>query len=274
MQAVLFTKLLREQSLPEIAEIGRNLGFDGIDFLIRSGYHVEPEAPEKLREAITTLRTNGIAVPMATTDLTNPGTLPAERLFAECAEAGVKLIRLGYWHYDAQRGYQACFDQARLDLDALEKLARKTGVKLAIQLHGGTIHCSGALTRALLDGHDPAYLGAYADPGNQAVQDGREDWQLTLDLLRPWLCCLGVKNGGWFPTRQVEDGQRIWQSDWLGIADGMVPWNSILAYLAETHYHGLLSFHSHYQMPLEQALAQTEVDLRFVQRQLATQSRG
>jgi sugar phosphate isomerase/epimerase len=215
------------------------------------------------------LERSGLRVPMATTDLTDPARLPAERLLAACAEAGIGLIRLGYWHYDPQAGYAAGFDATRRQLDELDRLAEKTGVRLAIQLHGGTIHASGCQTAALLAGHDPARLGAYPDPGNQTVQDGCEDWRFTFDVLRPWLCCVGVKNGGWFPADLAPSGQRRWRSDWYGIPDGMVPWDEILTYLTESGYEGLLSFHSHYEVPLSQVLAQTRVDLEFVRRQLA-----
>jgi sugar phosphate isomerase/epimerase len=268
MQAVLFTKLFRGQSLEKVGSAAQGMGFEGIDLLIRPGFHVEPDKPDTILDAIHTLKDAGLAVPMATTDITDPSQYPTERLFRICAEADVRLIRLGYWKYDAARGYQSSFDTARRDLDALETLARKTGVKLAIQLHGTTIHSSGPLALALLAEHDPDYIGAYPDPGNQAVQEGREDWRLTFDLLHPWLCCIGVKNGGWFPSHYAPDGQRRWQSSWMGIAEGMVPWNEILAYLTKSGYDGLLSFHSHYEVPLSQALDQTLVDLQFVRRQL------
>jgi len=79
---------------------------------------------------------------------------------------------------------------------------------------------------------------------------------------------VGVKNGGWFPGELAPSGQRHWRSDWFGIADGMVAWDEILTFLADSGYDGLLSFHSHYEVPLEQVLAQTRVDLEFVRRQL------
>ena len=91
-----------------------------------------------------------------------------------------------------------------------------------------------------------------------------ENWRLTLDVLRPWLCCLGVKNGGWWPAELAASGQRRWRSDWLGLADGMVPWDDILTHLRDTGYDGLLSFHSHYEVPLAQALDQTRTDLGYV----------
>jgi sugar phosphate isomerase/epimerase len=264
MQAVMFTKLFRNQCIEEIGTLVVDLGFDGIDLLIRTGHQVEPAAPEKIPDAVRLLQEAGLAVPMATTDLTDPASLSAERLLATCAEAGIALVRLGYWEYDAGRGYAACFETARRHLDALQCLAEKTGVRLALQLHGNTIHGSGAQAAALLAGFDPAHVGAYPDPGNQVVQDGREDWRFTFDILRPWLCCVGVKNGGWFPAEIAPTGQRRWQSDWLGLPDGMVPWDDIVAHLVESGYAGLLSFHSHYEVPLPQAIEQTRLDLRFI----------
>ncbi|HEY4383963.1 MAG TPA: sugar phosphate isomerase/epimerase [Ktedonobacteraceae bacterium] len=267
MQEILYTKLFRKQSLDEVGKVTQDLGFKGVDLLIRPGFHVEPDKPEEVRDAIRTLKHMGVEVPMVTTDITDPAELPAEHLFHVCAEEGVQIVRLGYWKYDPERGYQACFNTARRHLDALEVLARKTGVKLSIHLHGGTIHSSGPLTAALLAGHDPTYLGAYPDPGNQVVQEGRENWRLTLDILGPWVCCIGVKNGAWFPADNAPSGQRQWKADWVGIADGMVPWDDILPYLYKTRFNGLLSFHSHYEVPLPQVIDQTQADLNFVRRQ-------
>jgi len=269
MDIVLFTKLFRGCELEEIATTATDLGVDGIDLLIRPGHQLEPTAPERIPEAVRFLEGSRVQGPEGNTGRTVPARMPTERLLAGCAEAGIGLIRLGYWHYDPHVGYAAGFETARRQLDELERLAERAGVRLALQLHGGTLHASGCQAAALLAGHDPTHIGAYPDPGNQTVQDGREDWRFTFDVLRPWLCCVGVKNGGWFPADLAPSGQRRWRSDWYGIADGMVPWDEILASLTESGYDGFLSFHSHYEVPLTQALAQTHVDLEFVRRQLA-----
>lgn len=268
MEAVLFTKLFRGRSLEEIAEVTRGLGFDGVDLLVRAGHQVEPTEPDKIAGAVRLLKDTGLTVPIVTTDITDSVGAPTERLFRVCAEAGVAQIRLGYWKYDPTRGYAAILEQARGQLQRLGDLARQAGVKVTIQLHGGTIHGSGSQAAALLAGYDPAHVGAYADPGNQVVQEGREDWRFTLDVLEPWLCCIGVKNGGWFPSSLAPSGQRHWWSDWQGIADGMVPWDDIAAHLVKTEYSGHLSFHSHYEVPLEQVYEQTRLDLQYFRRQL------
>lgn len=266
MQTALFTKLFKGHTLDEIAELGSDLGFDGIDLLIRDGFPVTPGEPEGIAGAVARLRDAGLSVPMATTDITDPGWLGAERLLAACAQSGIRTIRLGYWKYDPAVGYVSQLDAARRDLDGLEELARSTSVQLALQLHGDTLHGSGAQALALLEGHDPRYISAYPDPGNQVVQDGREDWRFTFDVLKPWLSCVGVKNGGWFAGQIDENGQRRWWADWLGLADGMVPWDDILFYLEQDGFDGLLTLHSHYETPFVQAIEQTRADLRYVQR--------
>jgi hypothetical protein len=43
-------------------------------------------------------------------------------------------------------------------------------------------------------------------------------------------------------------------------------------YLVRSGYDGPLSFHSHYEVPLPQALEQTRLDLRFIHRQIAVQA--
>jgi sugar phosphate isomerase/epimerase len=266
MESILFTEMFRGRSLNDIASTAIGLGFDGIDFLIRDGHQVEPGNPSQLAAAIDTLKSAGLAVPMATTDVTDPAPLATARIFAACADAGIRVIRLGYWLYDPGIGYRSTFDSARRNLADLARIAETTNVQLAIQLHGDTIHGSGAQAAALLAGHDPRIIGAYPDPGNQVVQDGREDWRFTFDILRPWLCCVGVKNGGWFTAEIAASGQRRWRSDWLGLADGMVPWDDIVSSLLASGYDGLLSFHSHYEVPFAHAVDQTRTDLNYIRR--------
>lgn len=268
MKSVLFTKLFRGVSVEDIGSTANGLGFDGIDLLIRDGYQVTPEEPERLGDAVRALKGAGLGVPMATTDITDPALAATQRLFQSCADTGIGIIRLGYWKYDPAVGYAELLDTSRRHLEQIAAIAESTGVKAAIQLHGGTIHSSGAQTAAMLEGIDPALVGAYPDPGNQVVQDGREDWRFTFDVLKPWLCCVGVKNGGWFGGALADTGQRHWWADWLGLAEGMVPWDEIVAYLAQSDFDGLLTFHSHYEVPMDQVLDQTRMDLNYVRRLL------
>lgn len=265
MRAALFTKLFGDSDPARIAGTAAALSFDGVDLLIREGFSAAPGDPSSIGRNVTAFAAEDVPVLTATTDITRADD-QARDVLSECAAAGIRTVRLGYWHYDSARPYAEVLAAAQSDLDGLEPLATQLGLTLLVQLHGGTIHASGSLADRLFHGRDPGVVGSYIDPGNQAVQDGREDWRLTFDLLGDRLRCVGVKNGGWSPGGLSESGQRRWGSDWLGVADGMVPWENILRHLRGTGYTGVLSFHGHYDLPYSQVIDQTRTDLGFVRR--------
>lgn len=266
LKTILFTKLFETRPAEQIGETAAELGFDGIDLLVRTGFTVTPENPSGIGKAVDTWKAMGLSVPNATTDMTDPADFPAEAVLGACADAGIETVRLGYWLYEGSRRHADMFDEARGHLDTLETMAERFGVTLTLQLHGGTIHSSGALALRLIEDRNPERIAAYIDPGNQIVQDGHEGWRLTFDLLGSRLRCVGVKNGGWSPGKTDPSGQRLWGSDWLGVPDGAVPWHEIIPHLIDSGYDGPLSFHGHYALPLGQVLDQTRTDLRYIRR--------
>ncbi|MBX5043840.1 sugar phosphate isomerase/epimerase [Rhizobium lentis] len=268
MDIAYFTKTLEGLPLDRAAKITASLGFDCADLLIRDGHAVSPERPEEIVKAAKLFAAAGVRTPMATIDSTRPDDATSH-LLGCCGEAGIGLIRLGFWRYDASRRWRAQLDEARRDLDGFERLAERFGVRLAVQLHGGTLHSSGALAAQLLAGRDYGRIGAYPDPANQIIREGSEDWRLTLDILEPWFCSMGVKNCGWFPGAYGSHGQRAWHSDWYGLDEGMVPWNEIVPHLVTTGFSGVLSVHSQYRLPRDQALDKVRADLAHLRRLVA-----
>ncbi|WP_027683126.1 sugar phosphate isomerase/epimerase family protein [Rhizobium leguminosarum] len=268
MDIAYFTKTLEGLPLEEAAGITAGLGFDCADLLIRDGHAVSPDRPEEIVKAVTLFAAAGLRTPMATIDSIRPDDV-ASRLLGCCGKAGIGQVRLGFWRYDPSRRWQAQLDEARRDLDGFERLAERFGITLTIQLHGGTLHSSGALAVQLLAGRDPVRIGAYPDPANQIIREGSEDWRLTLDILEPWFCCMGVKNSGWFPGAYGPHGQRAWHSDWYGLDEGMVPWNEIVPHLVATGFAGVLSMQSQYRVSRERALDKVRADLAHLRRLVA-----
>lgn len=75
MRVVLFTKLFESRPVEEVGERAAELGFDGTDLLIRHGFTIDPADPGALPDAVRSLGRAGLAVPMATTDITQSGEL-------------------------------------------------------------------------------------------------------------------------------------------------------------------------------------------------------
>ena len=68
MQVVMFTKLLRELGISEAAALLCEIGFDGVDLLIRDGWHVTPHTANSIKAVVTQFKQHGLNVPMATCD--------------------------------------------------------------------------------------------------------------------------------------------------------------------------------------------------------------
>jgi sugar phosphate isomerase/epimerase len=234
----------------------------GVDLLVRAGESpVGPDDPAGVVAAVRRFAAAGLSVGQLTTDLIEPSA-QARDLFAACAESGVPLVRTGFYRYDGATGYRPLLAEARRRLGGLAELAAACGVHLVVPLHHTTIHPSGALAAALVDGLDG--VGLLADPGNQA-KEGSEDHRLTLDLIGDRLACVGVKNAAW---RRAETG---WECEWTPLADGVVHWPEVLAELAGRGFRGPYTLHLFY--PCADVPAAIRRDLSHL-RTLLTAARG
>lgn len=213
-----------------LAETLAALGADGAELVVRDGQTVAPAEPARLRAVAAELTRHGLRLGVVTTDLVEADAT-ADGILGVCAELGVPLVRLGWWRYDAGAGYHHILDRARRELAALAGLGRRHGVRLALQLHHGTIHPSAAHALRLTE-----ELAVYLDPGNQAME-GSEQLPMSLDLLGDRVACVGVKNVAWRDTGP----------DWQPLADGgVVDWPATLRTLRARGYAGPLALHAHY----------------------------
>ncbi len=236
MRVIVFTKPFGPVSVAELVARLGGVGVDGADLVVRHGQTVTPDQPRGIVSVAHALADNGMRLEVVTTDLVEPGPI-ADGIFDACAEAGVSLVRLGFYRYQPELGYDP--SAARQGIAGLVKQAAERGVRVALQLHQGTIHPSAAHALRLIDDLD---VWVYADFGNQA-KEGSEDWRLALDQLGDRVACVGVKNAAW---ERTPGG---WEVGWVPLADGVVRWPEILPGLAARGYDGPLSLHVFYPTP-------------------------
>lgn len=269
MECLIFTKFMKGLTVEEIASCTKEMGFDGVDLLVREGWQVEPKtAADKLYKIIHKLRSNGVSVPALTSDIINPKEFYVEDIYKACNQADCHLLRLGYWKYEWGKYKEVRFKMLSNLVD-LENLSRKYNVKSMIQLHGGKVlHASASQAYYIIRNFNSKYLGVYIDFGNMIRRDGREDWGLGIDILRDYLCFVGIKDAGWFRKKDKKTGKVSWHGEWVPLGEGMVPWGEIIKYLKEIGYNGPLSFHSHYEIPFRECVKQTKKDLVYIRKLL------
>lgn len=244
MPTVYFTKELKKQTVPELIAALKEMKCDGADLCVRDGYAVNPEnAVKELPATVKLLRENGLLVPMisAATDLTDPKSPIVEILLAACHDAGVSLLKPGYWRHLPGTNYGQRVDEVRRDLELWERKAMMRGVKIALHTHNGyNMGLNAAAMLHLVKGFNPAHIGVYLDTTHLLLHG--EPLPMAFDMVRDYLCVVGVKDTQW--TRHNEKG-RTFQAMPLGA--GMVDWNSLKTALDTPKTSVPLTLHTEYK---------------------------
>ncbi len=261
MELLLFAKKFQSLPLDEFADLVADIGFDGVDLTVRPGGYIRPEEVEdRLPEAVDTIRSRGLSVPMITTAITNAEEPYAEEIFRVAAECGVRYIKLGYWAYKGFGFLKRQVIEARGKLKGVEKLCRKYGVTAALHSHSGMfLTAEPAVVWALLKGFSPDFIGAYIDPGHMAVEGGLAGWLMGMDILSNRIRMVAVKDYGWFR----EGGK--WKAKVVPLGEGLVPWREVFDILKRIGFDGPFSLHSEYRgLSLRELIEQTRRDICFI----------
>jgi sugar phosphate isomerase/epimerase len=81
------------------------------------------------------------------------------------------------------------------------------------------------------------------DPANFIIE-GRESWQMGLELLGPYLDYVHAKNIAWV---REQDG---WRWIFASMTDGQVDWREIISALRSVEYDDYISFENFFEVPM------------------------
>lgn len=265
MKFIMFTKHLQELDVPKLMQALHSVDVQGADLCVRPGYPVNPDnAATALPAAAKAFATEGLSIPLVTTpgDFVRPDVSYAQSLFAACGEAGVKHIKLGYWHWSPEHDYWQEVDTIRKYLEGFESLSRKYGVQTVIHNHSGlSMGLNSCAAMNLVKGFDPRYVGVFADPGHLSIVG--EPIELALDIVKRYLSVIAFKD--LMRERVVRGAQVIWQVRVMRLGHGFGDWPALLSTLKRLDYAGPISFHSEYSgEPVETVLDLTRIDVRFI----------
>lgn len=261
---IMFTKHLTGWGLEQIIDGLKHAGVEGADLCVRPGYPVNPEnAKTELPKAAKMFADNGLCIPLITTpgDFTEAGIDYAEPLLEACAEAGVKLVKLGYWYME-EGGYWATIDRCRQRLEGFAKLAEKTGVKPIVHNHSGsTMGLNSCSVMNIMKGFDPRLVGVFTDVGHLSIVG--EPYPMALDIVKDYMSALAFKD--LVRQRYVRDGKSEWRIDMFPLGMGFGNFPQVMQILKDTNFGGPISFHCEYaNLPPDSVVDQCRIDVRYM----------
>ena len=247
MQLAFYTVMLPTLLPEEAARLGRELGFDGIEWRVAhrdAALRTEPpsffannlctleSSDEDAARAAAWAAESGLEMPNLGTyiDVGDLDSVARHMRFARVA--GAASIRIG----TAPMGddYRDARDRTRAFVRSVEPLARQHGVRAVVETHFGTVCASATQARALVEGCDPDWIGVLYDVGNM-VFEGFEDYRAAVGTLGEYLHVVHVKNAVLTP-RPGGGAERRWAPLDAGLADI----GALLEVLADHGYDGWL----------------------------------
>jgi len=188
------------------------------------------------------------------------------KLLAEGALAcGAPFIRVGCPRlYDRSAGYPVLYEEAVEAFGRMLDAIAQYQVKVALEIHGGTIHPSASLAHRIVSHWSPGRICVIYDPQNM-VSDGYETTELALELLGPYLG--HVHAGGHRPVEKAKDALGTVEWEWPGVpmAEGLYSYPRMLRKLKAMGYAGFVSIEDFRPLPVEQKLKEGIEYLRAVE---------
>lgn len=269
-------------TLQEQAALLARLGYDGIELRVRRiadslraaavpsnwGYHVNDVTPEnfarKAPEIQAVLSDAGIALAGIASNAACTDLDQVKLLVDGAVATGAPFIRVGAaagYKPDGSTEYRRVYGETIAGYSQALQITRGTGVKVVLEIHGGTIHPSASLAHRIVGQFDPAEVGVIYDPQNM-VRDGYETTALALDLLGPYVAHCHV--GGHRPvfSEPETDGRGQWQWEACPMAQGLFDFTTMMAQLRRIAYQHFISVEDFRNAPVEEKLADAIAYLR------------
>jgi sugar phosphate isomerase/epimerase len=237
-----FTKAWPQLDLPELGDLVRELGFDGIELPVRTGFQVTPETvTRRLPEAARILAERGVKIGSVAASIDEP-------TIAACGESGVPIIRV-MARIDPAAGYRECELALRRQYDAVLPLLRKHGVTIGVQNHSGSFIGSAIGIIHLIEGYDPKLVGIVLDPAHCGLA-GEPD-AMAIDVAWSHLLLVNLKSGYWRRTAGPEIPDAPWRWYWTIGGQGISLWRTVATELQRRGYRGDLCLSAAYSTSLE-----------------------
>ena len=263
-QVIVFSQNLVQIGYPELGDIVKQIGFDGVDLSVFPGGHVEPRIAnvDEVR-AFESLEGAGLSVPVITTVLTSPMDRTALPVIAFAGMSHVPLFRPGTWPYNNPPNVLARLGEVQRDLAGLVNFGRQYGTAAAFHNPSGdNVGVAVWDIQRIIEPFDPATVGFYFDVCNAAAEGGAGGWEIALRLALPRLKAVTIQDFIW------EKQNEHWQMTRCPLGQGMVDFPKFFRMLAQANYAGPVTLEIGY--PAKDMPSALVRDLQFARKQVQT----
>lgn len=185
-------------------------------------------------------RVAGLAVPNLGAYVQAADPAEVERLMRIARILGAPSLRVGFGGYDGATPYWKALEAARAQLARVVEAAQRTGIKVLVEMHHGTLVPSASLAWNLVNGFPAERVGVIYDAGN-LVHEGFENHQLGMELLGPYLAHVHIKNAAPAPKPLSGPQPLLFEAGWAPLRAGAVNFPRLFAAMRAVGYDGWLS---------------------------------
>jgi len=194
-----FIKFVQSLSYEELSRRIAAMGFDGIEATVRDGGHVLPErAEEDLPRLVEALEKNELEVTIMASSINSARHPLTEKVLRTAAGLGIKRYRLAYLRYDLSKPIPPQIANHRAQLRDLAEMNQELGISGVYQNHAGATTVGSAIwdLREILKDIPGKALSVAFDIRHATVEGGH-NWPLHLQLIKPYLGAIYVKDFTW-----------------------------------------------------------------------------
>lgn len=194
-----FTKPFQSLGYDELADRIAELGFDGIEAPVRDGGHIEPpRVEEELPKLVEALKKRGLEITVLASSVSRCDEPHTEKVLRTAASLGIRRYRMAHLRYDLERPVLEQIRGLRPQFKELAAMNRELGITGVYQNHAGSDYVGGAIwdLDRLLHDIPVEELGMAYDIRHATVEGGTT-WRVDLNLMRPHISVVYVKDFSW-----------------------------------------------------------------------------
>jgi len=233
-----FTKHLQGLSFDDIASLGAEAGFNGVETPIRPKGHIEPEkVVDELPKYIEALKKQGLEMTILTSGINEVSKEQrTEEVLRTAARLGVKRFRMNYYKYDLKQPIWDQLQAVRPKIKDLVALCKEIGIQPMFQNHSGKDYFGAPVWDIFSIMREyPAADFSFAYDILHSTCEGGLSWPLEFNLVKDHIGAAYFKDFKW-------DGRKLVT---VPIGEGQVD-PAYGKMLMKTGYTGPISLHLEY----------------------------